>query len=324
MQNSLTSIAVAIPCYNESTTIAKVVGDFRRALPAAAIYVFDNASTDDTARTARQAGAVVVHENRRGKGWVMQSVFETIDADALVVVDGDDTYHAEEVRRLLAPIDEGKADMVVGTRLQNAESPALRLLNRLGNQLILRALNWAFQTRFTDVLSGYRVFSRRFLQQVAVCGSGFETEVELTVEALTQGMVVVEIPISYRNRPQGSCSKLHPFSDGYRILFTLSVLLRDHRPMAVFGTAGLLCLGVSLGAAALRFLVYAGVSTFPVALLSGLFILFTLLGTSLIGTGLTLNSLHTRLHHLATLTRRALRLRPSSSPESTPRITKPF
>ncbi len=309
-------IAVAIPCYNESATIGKVVSDFHRALPGASIYVVDNNSTDGSAQQAQNAGALVLRESRRGKGWVMQSIFESIDADFLVVVDGDDTYPAEEVHRLLEPVEQGRADMVVGTRLQKADSGAIGSLHRWGNRLILCVLNGAFGSGFTDVLSGYRVFSGRFLRQVPVIATGFETEVELTIQALIHGMVVAEVPIGYRGRPMGSHSKLHPFWDGYRILRTIAVLLRDHKPLAVFGTLGFFCLLAAAVTGLLRLLDYAGIHTLPVALLSGLVILLITVGILLFGIGLILNSVNTGLRNLASLLRRP-------SIEKKPRITPP-
>ncbi len=304
MPAAVKKVAVAIPCYNESATIAKVVSDFRRALPSAGIVVVDNGSTDGSAQLAQGAGASVLLESRRGKGWVMQSIFEKISAEILIVVDGDDTYPAEEIRRLLEPVEQGQADMTIGTRLQKAAPGAIGSLHRWGNRLILWVLNRAFGSSFTDVLSGYRVFSERFLRQVPMIATGFETEVELTIQALTHGMVVVEIPVSYRGRPVGSQSKLHPFLDGYRILRTIAILLRDHKPLAVFGTLGAFCLLAGAAMGALRLMDYAGIHTLPIAILSGFFILFVTVGVMLFGIGLILNSVNTGLRNLASLLRR--------------------
>jgi glycosyltransferase involved in cell wall biosynthesis len=298
------SIAVAIPCHNEAATIGKVVHDFRAALPQAQIYVIDNNSTDSSAALARAAGAEIVVENRQGKGYVVQTIMERIDSDILVVVDGDDTYPAEEAPRLLAPIRKGEADMVVGTRLEAASDASLRRLNRIGNHFILWVLNLLFGTRFKDVLSGYRVFSRRFLTHVPLVASGFETEVEMAIQALEQGFVIREVPISYRRRPEGSRSKLRPFSDGYRILVTMAVLLRDHRPLAVFGTFGSICLAGAALAGVLRLLDYAGIPTLPVSLLSGVVILMTIVGIAFLGLGLVLNSVNTRFREIRSLLRR--------------------
>jgi glycosyltransferase involved in cell wall biosynthesis len=298
-------VAVAIPCHNEAATIARVVADFRAALPGAAIYVFDNNSSDGSGRLARSAGAEVLRENRQGKGYVMQAILERVDCDALVVVDGDDTYPAAEVQRLLEPLWEEEADMVVGTRLENATDESLRRLHRFGNRLIVAILNLLFGTRFRDVLSGYRAFSRRFLSQVPLVATGFDTEVDLTIQALEQGLVVREVPVSYRRRPEGSRSKLRTFSDGYRILLTIAVLLRDHRPLLAFGTCGAACLAVALGTGVLRLLVYAGIVALPAALLSGLLIWMTIVGGAFVGFGLVLNSINTRFREVHSLLRRS-------------------
>jgi glycosyltransferase involved in cell wall biosynthesis len=227
---------VAIPCYNEATTIAKVVSDFRRELPEAEILVVDNASSDDSGARARAAGARVVREKRRGKGYVMQTILETVDADVCVIVDGDDTYFAEDVHQLLLPVTSDQADMVVGDRLKEASSVALNDLHRFGNRAILAIINMAFRTHFQDVLSGYRVMNRKFMSAVPLITGGFETETELTLQALEKGMVIREMPIRYRARPEGSVSKLSPFADGYRILITMAVLLRNHRPLYFFSS----------------------------------------------------------------------------------------
>ena len=229
-------ITVAIPCYNEATTIAKVVSDFRKELPEAEILVVDNASSDDSGARAAAAGARVVREKRRGKGYVMQTILETVDADVCVIVDGDDTYFAEDVHQLLLPVTSDQADMVVGDRLKEATSVALNDLHRFGNRAILAIINMAFRTDFQDVLSGYRVMNRKFMSAVPLIAGGFETETELTLQALEKGMVILEMPIRYRARPVGSVSKLSPFADGYRILITMAVLLRNHRPLYFFSS----------------------------------------------------------------------------------------
>jgi glycosyltransferase involved in cell wall biosynthesis len=235
-------VTVAIPCYNEAPTVAKVVADFRAELPEADIVVVDNASTDDSAGQARAAGARVVREKRRGKGFVMQTILETVESDFLVIVDGDDTYFAEDVHTLLAPVQSDRADMVVGDRLRDASSAALNDLHRFGNRAILAIINLAFRTSYRDVLSGFRVMNRNFLRTVPLITGGFETETELTLQALEKGMVIEEVPIRYRARPTGSYSKLSPFADGYRILITMAVLLRNHRPLYFFSLIALVLL----------------------------------------------------------------------------------
>jgi glycosyltransferase involved in cell wall biosynthesis len=242
-------ITVAIPCYNEAPTIAKVVADFRAELPEAEILVIDNASTDESAREAHAAGARVLREKRRGKGYVMQTILETVESDVCVVVDGDDTYFADDVHTLLAPVTGDRADMVVGDRLRDASSSALNDLHRFGNRAILAIINVVFRTSFRDVLSGYRVMNRGFMRSVPLITGGFETETELTLQALEKGMVIQEVPIRYRARPTGSFSKLSPFADGYRSLITMAVLLRNHRPLYFFTliATGLLTAALAYG-----------------------------------------------------------------------------
>ncbi len=240
-------VTVAIPCYNEAPTIAKVVADFRAQLPEAEILVCDNDSDDGSSDRARAAGARVIREKRRGKGYVMQALLEALECDVCVIVDGDDTYFAEDVHPLLAPVIEDRADLVVGDRLTNASAEALNEMHRFGNRAILGIINLVFRTRFKDVLSGYRVMNRNFLRAVPLITGGFETETELTLQALEKGMVIQELPIRYRARPEGSYSKLSPFADGYRILITMAVLLRNHRPLYFFSLLALALLLLDLG-----------------------------------------------------------------------------
>jgi glycosyltransferase involved in cell wall biosynthesis len=237
-------VTVAIPCHNEAPTVAKVVADFRAQLPEAEILVCDNCSTDGTAETALAAGARVIREKRKGKGFALQTILETVDSDACVLVDGDDTYFAEDVHTLLEPVLADRADMVVGDRLMGASSEALTHMHRFGNQVILRMINLAFRTSYKDVLSGYRVWNRNFARSVPLITGGFETETELTLQALEKGMAIQELPVRYRARPAGSFSKLSPFADGYRILITMAVLLRNHRPLYFFSLLALALLGL--------------------------------------------------------------------------------
>jgi len=293
---------VAIPCYNEATTIAKVVSDFRKELPEAEILVVDNASSDDSGARAAAAGARVVREKRRGKGYVMQTILETVDADVCVIVDGDDTYFAEDVHQLLLPVTSDQADMVVGDRLKEATSVALNDLHRFGNRAILAIINMAFRTDFQDVLSGYRVMNRKFMNAVPLIAGGFETETELTLQALEKGMVIREMPIRYRARPVGSVSKLSPFADGYRILITMAVLLRNHRPLYFFSSiaVGLLIADGVYAAALLAGrlppygrLVHAGVMGGMALLASGLVLI-----------GILLNAVSAGFQELTALQRR--------------------
>jgi len=230
-------IAVVIPCYNEAVTIVQVVEGFRAQLPDADIYVFDNNSTDESAQLATQAGAIVHKVRKQGKGNVIQAAFDIVVADALVMIDGDDTYFPEDVHDLLQPVLAGEVDMVVGNRLARATDENMRRLHHLGNKMIVSAINLMFGTRYLDILSGYRVFSRRFVENVPLLTPGFETETEMTLQALEEGMIIIEMPISYRSRPADSHSKLNSFRDGYRIMMTAAILLRDHNPLRIFGLA---------------------------------------------------------------------------------------
>jgi glycosyltransferase involved in cell wall biosynthesis len=223
------SVAVAIPCYNEERTIGKVVSDFRQALPDSRILVFDNVSTDGSFDAARNAGADVFREERRGKGYVVQNIFRTVDADICVLVDGDDTYPAEDVHSLLAPLLDGEADMVVGNRLEDASGKSLARVRRLGNLVFLGLVNVLTRQSFQDVLCGFRAVNRRFLDSVTPASGAFEIETELTLRAVSAGMRIREVRIGYRPRPEGSYSKLHPFKDGCRILLMIAKLLVQSR-----------------------------------------------------------------------------------------------
>jgi glycosyltransferase involved in cell wall biosynthesis len=239
-------IAIAIPCHNEDATILKVVQDFRAACPSAAIHVFDNASTDRTAQIAREAGATVHYVPFRGKGHVVRAIFRQIDADVTVIVDGDDTYPADSVGRLIEPVLEGRADMVVATRLESHSSGSFRPFHLVGNRLVAATIGGLFRAQLRDILSGYRAFSRRFLRTSPVLSNGFEVETELTVQALERNLFVQEIPITYRQRPPNSVSKLNTVTDGVRIVLTILRIYRDFRPLVLFGGAGLVAIGLGL------------------------------------------------------------------------------
>ncbi len=239
-------IAILIPCYNEELTIAKVVRDFRAELPDSDIYVFDNNSTDRTVECAQAAGAHVSHERRQGKGFVVQSMFSQVDADLYVMVDGDDTYPAPEVHKLIDPILQGKAEMVVGSRLMPSSDSEFRPLNKFGNGLFLRAINFIFKVKLSDVLSGYRAFSREFVKSIPIFGGGFETEVELTVKALARGYRITEVPVRLTPRPEGSFSKIRIVQDGFVILNSILSLVRDYKPLTFFGSVGLIFIALGL------------------------------------------------------------------------------
>ncbi|HQO58478.1 MAG TPA: glycosyltransferase family 2 protein [Candidatus Omnitrophota bacterium] len=228
------SIVVAIPCHNEEITIQKVVLDFKKELPQSKIVVIDNRSTDRSAQLAKDAGATVLQERRQGKGWVIRKIFEEISADIYVLVDGDDTYLASGVHKLIAPVLNGEADMAVGSRLQDREGKAFGMLHMMGNYLFIYLLNRLFRSHFQDILSGYRVFSRKFVETIPLITGGFQTETEMTIQSIEKRMTVTEIPLTYKARPEGSRSKISTFKDGWLILLTIAMYLRDHNPLRFF------------------------------------------------------------------------------------------
>jgi hypothetical protein len=230
-------IAVLVPCFNEEVAIAQVVADFRAALPEATIYVYDNNSTDRTVEVARRAGAVVGRETHQGKGNVVRRMFADVDADVIVLVDGDATYDAASARGLIGRLLEDRLDMVIAARIDRDEA-AYRVGHRLGNRLFSTAVDFVFDATFTDILSGYRVFSRRFVKSFPVLSRGFEIEIELTVHALELELPTAEIATPYYARPAGSTSKLSTWSDGLRILATVVNLFRTERPLAFFSGVG--------------------------------------------------------------------------------------
>ena len=298
MAEEQATIAVVIPCHNEAATIAAVVDDFRSALPDARIYVFDNCCTDDTAEIARQHGATVLVEPRKGKGFVVEGILDRIDAEYCVMVDGDDTYPADRVGDLLAPLRDGQADMVVGARLADSTAGAFRALHAGGNRLVVRLINWIFSSRLTDVLSGYRAFNRRFAARVPVVSSGFEVETEMTMHALYHHLHVVEVQVPYRSRPPGSESKLRTFGDGFRVLWKIVSLLRAFKPLTFFGSVGLVLFGLGLLAGippVYGFIRTGRVDRFPLAILAtGLM----LLSAGNVFLGVLLHALNWRLREL--------------------------
>jgi hypothetical protein len=242
-------IAVLVPCYNEEVAIGGVVSGFRAALPAATVYVYDNNSSDGTATAARDAGAVVRREVLQGKGHVVRRMFADIDADIYVLVDGDDTYDSSAAPALVGALMADELDMVTATRVTEVRG-AYRRGHRFGNRVLTGLVAFAFGNRITDMLSGYRVFSRRFVKSFPAMAGGFETETELTVHALDLGMPIGEMNVSYRERPAGSASKLRTYSDGIKIMRTIVQLVKDERPLQFFSVVALvlLLLGISLGA----------------------------------------------------------------------------
>jgi glycosyltransferase involved in cell wall biosynthesis len=264
------SIAVLVPCFNEEAAIAKVVAGFRAVLPEAAIYIYDNNSTDRTAELAGAAGAIVRREPHQGKGNVVRRMFADVDADVFVLVDGDATYDAASARALVGRLIEDRLDMVVAARIDREEA-AFRAGHRLGNRLFSAFVALVFGATFTDILSGYRAFSRRFVKSFPVLSRGFEIEIELTVHALELELPVAEIPTPYYARPQGSASKLNTWRDGFRILATLVNLYRTERPLAFFSAIGAVLAATSVVLAIPIFATFLRegiVPRFPTAILS--------------------------------------------------------
>jgi glycosyltransferase involved in cell wall biosynthesis len=241
-------IAVLLPCFNEAAAVATVVADFRKALPGATIYVYDNNSTDRTAELARAAGAEVRSERRQGKGHVVRRMFADIDADIYVLADGDATYDAASAPRLIARLVEDHLDMAVGLRVDQAEA-AYRKGHRTGNWMLTQFLSSVFGQAFKDILSGYRVFSRRFVKSFPVLSDGFEIETELTVHALELALPVAEIETPYYARPEGSFSKLNTWRDGFRILGTILKLYRSEKPLRFFTGVGAFLALIAIGLA---------------------------------------------------------------------------
>jgi glycosyltransferase involved in cell wall biosynthesis len=248
-------VAVLLPCYNEAAAIAQTVADFRAALPEATIYVYDNNSTDATVEVARTAGAVVRTERMQGKGNVVRRMFADIDADIYVMADGDATYEAAAAPGLISLLVDDQLDMVVGARKSEVDA-AYRRGHRLGNAMLTGMLAWLFGRTFTDILSGYRVFSRRFVKSFPVLSEGFEIETEISVHALELRMPVAERITAYAARPEGSESKLSTYRDGWRILMTILTLFRIEKPLAFFGLIGGLLAFIAIGISVPLFVTY--------------------------------------------------------------------
>lgn len=266
-------VAVLVPCYNEAPTIARVVADFRAALPEATIYVYDNNSTDGTADIAAAAGAVVRREFRQGKGNVVRSMFRDIDAEYYLMVDGDDTYPAEAAPELLAPLVADEADMVVGDRLSNGTygEENDRAFHGFGNDLVRVLIKWIYGFEFSDVMTGYRAYNAVFAKTMPVLSPGFEIETELSIHAVDKRWRIAEVPIDYRDRPEGSESKLDTFSDGCKVLLMILSLFKDYRPLALFSWVSLLfcVLGLVAGVPVIaEFLATGLVPKLPSALLA--------------------------------------------------------
>ena len=241
-------VAVLIPCYNESRTIEKVVRDFRRALPEAAIYVYDNNSSDGTAEIAANAGAIVRRERMQGKGNVIRRMFREIDADCYVMADGDDTYPAENAPELVRLVLEEQADMVVGDRLSSTYfTENKRPFHNVGNSLVRASINMLFRSEIKDIMTGYRAFSYAFVKTYPVLSRGFEIETDMSIHAINRNMLVRNVVIDYRDRPDGSVSKLNTYSDGVKVLLTIARLFKNYKPFAFFGVISLVLALLSAG-----------------------------------------------------------------------------
>ncbi len=241
-------IAVLIPCYNESLTIEKVVSDYKEALPEATIYVYDNNSSDHTDELARKAGAKVVYEYRQGKGNVIRSMFRDIDAECYLMIDGDDTYPAENAREMVDLVLNKGVDMVIGDRLSSTYfTENKRPFHNMGNRMVRGLINHLFHSNVKDIMTGYRAFSRLFVKSFPVLSKGFEIETEMTIHALDKNFLLEEIPVTYRDRPEGSESKLNTVSDGMKVLKTIASLFRDYKPLLFFSCASIICLLLGIG-----------------------------------------------------------------------------
>lgn len=239
-------IAVLIPCYNESKTIKKVVVDWKKALPKAKIYVYDNNSNDSSDRIAREAGAIVRYTRQQGKGNVIRQMFREVNAECYIMIDGDDTYPVDSANRLVDAVLKERADMVVGDRLSSTYfTENKRPFHNLGNSAVRWAINTFFRSDIKDIMTGCRAFSYQFVKSFPVLSKGFEVETEMSIWAVDKNMYIVNIPINYKDRPEGSSSKLNTYSDGFKVIMTIIRLFRNYKPMAFFGTVSFFLIIVS-------------------------------------------------------------------------------
>lgn len=274
-------IAVLIPCYNESKTIEKVVKDYKKELPNADIYVYDNNSSDGTDEIAKNAGAIVKYEYKQGKGNVIRSMFKDIDADCYLMIDGDDTYSADNAKEMCKYIIDGKADMVIGDRLSSTYfTENKRPFHNFGNKLVRWLINTLFKSNVKDIMTGYRAFNYEFVKTFPVLSKGFEIETEMTIHALDKNFLLKEIPIGYKNRPAGSVSKLNTYSDGFKVLKTIARLFKEYKPMIFFGIVSTLFFIISMIFATPVFIEYFKtglVPRFPTLIFSGFLLIISML-----------------------------------------------
>lgn len=266
-------IAVLVPCYNEGKTIEKVVTDFKRVLPEAVIYVYDNNSTDGTAEIAAKAGAVVRHEYYQGKGNVIRRMFQEVDAECYLMVDGDDTYPAESAREMADKVLERNVDMVVGDRLSSTYfEENKRPFHNFGNSIVRWGINTFFKNDIKDIMTGYRAFSYRFVKTFPVLSKGFEIETEMSIHAIDKNMFVENVVIDYRDRPEGSVSKLNTYSEGIKVIGTIVRLFQTYRPLAFFGTVAAILMVLAIGFFIPVWITYADtgmVPNFPTLIVCG-------------------------------------------------------
>ncbi len=274
-------IAVLIPCYNEAKTIKKVVEDYKKALPEADIYVYDNNSSDHTDEIARKAGAIVKYEYRQGKGNVIRSMFKDIEADCYLMIDGDDTYPAENAKEMCDLILDKKADMVIGDRLSSTYfTENKRPFHNFGNRLVRGLINFLFESDVRDIMTGYRAFSYEFVKTFPVLSKGFEIETEMTIHALDKNFLLKEVKVGYRDRPAGSVSKLNTYRDGFRVLKTIGRLFKEYKPTIFFSLLSLLFLIISFAFGIPVFLEYFKtglVPRYPTLIFSGFMLMIAII-----------------------------------------------
>lgn len=277
----MSKIAVLIPCYNESKTIEKVVRDYKEILPEADIFVYDNNSSDGTDEIARKAGAIVRYEHRQGKGNVIRSMFHQIDADCYLMIDGDDTYPAENARQMCELVLNDGVDMVIGDRLSSTYfQENKRPFHNVGNMMVRALINKLFHSNVRDIMTGYRAFSRDFVKTFPVLSKGFEIETEMTIHALDKNMMLKEVPVTYRDRPAGSESKLNTYSDGLKVILTIFKLFRDYKPLLFFSVTAMLLMGVAVFLFVPVFIEYLEtglVPRFPTLIVSAFIVLLAML-----------------------------------------------
>ena len=301
----MSKTVVLLPCYNEEVAIGKVIADFKRVLPEAEIFVYDNNSTDNSARIAAEAGATVVPVPLQGKGNVVRNMFRDIEADCYLMVESDETYPAEAAREIIAPVLEGRADMVCGDRLTTTYFDInKRKFHNFGNSLVCFMIKALFKRKVSDVMTGYRAFSRRFVKNFPVMNGGFELETEMTIFALERRLNIIEIPIEYRDRPEGSESKLNTYKDGFKVIFTILRSLREYRPMFFFGMLALVFFLLAAGffiPVLIDYINTAQVPRFPTLICS---VCSGVAGIIMITCGLVLHSIK---HHFSILMELQLR-----------------